>query len=411
MKFKYKAKGSIDEEVEGTINAISKEDALNILWEKGLFPLDIIPQEGATLSGKSLPVKNRSFLKPVRKRITTQHVLVFTRKLATIVRAKVELLAALKIVYEHTEHPAFREIIFHLYSVTKEGGEFSESLRNYPKIFSTFYVNMIKTGETTGRLDVALDQVCAFIRRKEGLRKKVVAALAYPAVLLFVGFASIFILINFVIPRLRFMFETLGDELPLITKIIFQVSDLSNRTWWLVGGVGLIVFLVLYAQKGSFFFREFFRRCRLAIPIVRDITKNQELAYFSNSMGTLLKSGVPALKALTVTIPGVESPKLRRELGDVLDKVSDGKSFHEGFNGVTALPGFFVRMVAVGEESGRLTDVFDELANSYDEQVESDIKILSSLIEPILILFLGVIMGAIVISILIPMFQITQLVE
>jgi len=176
-------------------------------------------------------------------------------------------------------------------------------------------------------------------------------------------------------------------------------------------GLALIFFLAMYSQKGSHFFREFLRKVKMTIPVVGRITKNQELAYFSNSMGMLLKSGVPALKALETTIPGVQDPKLKLELKEVLGKVSGGQSLYESFNNVTSLPGFFIRMVAVGEDSGRLTDVFEELSRSYTEQVESDISVLSALLEPVLILFLGLVMGAIVISILVPMFQITQLVE
>lgn len=411
MKFIYKAKGGIHKEIEGTIEAASKQEALNALWEKGLFPFDVVSQEDPSVSGRPLPAKKKFFSGYFHKRITTHHLLIFTQQLATIVRAKVELLTALKIVYEYTDHPVFKENVFTLCSDIKDGKKFSDSLQGFPSIFSVFYVNMVKTGEASGQLDAALDQISGFIKRKEGLRKKVIAALAYPSILLMVGCGSIFVLINFVIPRIKFMLEGLEDGLPLITRIVFSISDFSNKIWWLIGGIGLVSFSILYFQRGSPFFRELLRKLKMATPVVKGIVKNQELAYFSNSMGTLLKNGVSALEALKVTIPGVQDPKLRRELGDVLGKVSDGKSLYESFNGVASLPGFFIRMVAVGEESGKLTEIFEELSHSYTEQVESDISILSALLEPILILFLGVIMGAIVISILVPMFQITQLVE
>ena len=418
MKFTYKAKSKVDEITEGVIDAPNKDEALNALWEKGLFPIEVtsdsVTPEGGETQGtgqsrETTGARAKINLPFLRKKIKTQHLLVFTQQLATMIRAKVELLTALKIVHDHTDHPAFKDVIFKIYSAVREGKEFSDSLENFPKIFSPLYVNIIKAGETGGTLDTALGQISEFVRREEGLKSKVMAALAYPAILLFVGAGSIFVLINFVVPRLKFMFEGLGSDLPLITRIVLRISEFSNNTWLVVGGLVLVFFLVVYFQKGSPFFREWIRKVKAVTPVIGRITKNQELAYFARSLGMLLKSGVPALKCLATTIPGIQDPKFRKELEAALKKVSAGTSLFDSLDSVTCIPGFFTRMVAVGEQSGRLTDIFAELSRSYTEQVEADIAVLSSLLEPLLILFLGLIMGAIVISILVPMFQITQM--
>lgn len=408
MKFTYKAKDKDHKIIDGVLDARNKDEALNALWDQGLFPMDILPVEAPRAGASAKPKKK--FASLFGKKITKRHILIFTQQLATLVRAKVELLMALKIVHDHTGHPPLKDIVFKLYSATREGKELSDSLKNFPKQFSPLYINIIKAGETGGTLDAALEQISEFVKREEGLRGKIAAALAYPAILLFVGFGSIFVLINFVIPRLKFMFEGLGSDLPLITRIVLSISEFSNNTWWIIAGVGAFVFCLLYLQKGGPFFKELLNKVKRGTPVINRLTKNQELAYFSRSMGMLLKSGVPALKAMATTIPGIENPQFRQELEGALKRISAGGSLFDSFSRVRNLPDFFTRMVAVGEQSGRLTDIFDELSRSYTEQIESDISILSSLLEPLLILFLGLIMGAIVISILVPMFQITAMV-
>ncbi len=406
-KFLYKAKHGLDETIQGEIEASSQDEALQRLMAKSLFPVSIKEAvENEKKPAKKIKLKVRG------NRIGTGEILVFTRKLSTLTRAKVELLPSIKILYEQTENPRFKSIIEDLYNATKEGKHFSESLSRYPDVFSSLFVNIIRAGEASGHLDAGLDQISEFMHREESLKSKVLVALAYPALLLIVGLTSIFVLINFVIPKLRPIFEGIGrKDLPVITKIILKISIISNKVWWIALIVMAAVIMLIYYQKGAPYFKKISRRIRAGVPIVKTLDRNQVLAHFSRSLGLLLKSGVPALRSLEIITPSIENNALREELKKVCREVASGQSIAHSMETSTGLPSFFVKMVAVGEESGRLSEVLDELSMSYTQQMESDIALISSLIEPVLILALGLVLGTIVLSILLPTFQVTQIVH
>ncbi|MCX5712252.1 MAG: type II secretion system F family protein [Candidatus Omnitrophica bacterium] len=407
-KFVYKAKKGLDDTFEGVIEAQNDEDALNKLVAQGLFPINIqgqldIKVEEAVVVKKPKPLRG--------KKITSAEIYSFTQKLTTLIRAKVELLSSLRILYEQAENPVFRGIIVEIYNSTKEGNPFSESLVRYPKIFPILYVNIVRAGEATGMLDVALEQISEFLAREEGLRNKVKVALAYPTLLILVGMASIFILITFVVPKLRPILEGMGDKLPLITKVILAISSVSNKYWWGVLAIAVVGALILYQRSSGLLFKRLGRKAMTVLPVLKRLTKNQELSYFSRALALLLKSGVPALKSLEISISNIEDQKLKTELESVCKNVASGHSLAKSMSTLTGLPKFFTKMVAVGEESGRLSEVLAEAAVSYIQQVESDIALVTSLLEPILILILGLVLGTIVLSILLPTFQITQFVR
>lgn len=413
-KFAYKAKRKLNDIVDGVIEAETQEVALNKLFKEGLFPVSIETLT-ANVSAAKADIKRKvppeAAVKSSRK-INFHQVLIFTQKLAILIRSKVELLLALKIIYEQTEQPDFRKVLSEIYNETKEGELFSDSLARFPDVFSSLYVNIVKAGEASGSLDASLSEINNFLTREEAMRTKIAVALAYPMILLVVGLGSIFVLINFVIPRLKPIFAGLGDQLPAITKIVLKVSEVSGYTWGIIlGAVAGVYFLLNFSLNGKRFLKRAGISLKRNLPVIKKIIKNQELAHFSRSLSLLLQRGVPALKALKIVIPSMESPSLREGLKYVLEEVSAGKSLSQSFKNLRDLPDFFTKMVAVGEESGRLSEVLEEVSASYNNQVEADIAILSSLLEPLLILFLGLILGTIVLSILIPTFQVTQMVR
>lgn len=401
--------------MDGAIDAPSREAALDMLWEQGLFPIEVVGAEPIPAEAQQVEEKGKEKKKPVitgrRKKVTTKQIFLFSQKLNTLIRSKVDLLSSLRIVYEQTDHLVMKEMVLKMHNATKEGKVFSESLAEYPNLFSPLYVNIVKAGEVSGALDAALEQICDFMARDESLKSKIAVAFAYPSILLAVGLGSVFVLINFVVPRLSSMFDSLGPDLPLLTKIVLKISELSNESWFIVVGILGVAALALFMKKGGDFFKKTFGKIKRKIPVVRRIVKNQELAFFSRSMGLLLKSGVTLLKSFSTTIPGIDDPAFRAELEGALRKVAAGQSFYQSIDGIKGLPSFYSKMLAVGEQSGRLSEMFEELAQSYTQQIEGDISLLSALLEPLLILFLGLIMGTIVVSILIPMFEITQMVQ
>ncbi|MCP4651356.1 MAG: type II secretion system F family protein [PVC group bacterium] len=409
MRFKYKAKKGLDSIIEGTIDAKSQEEALDRLMAQGVFPIaiEVVTVESYGEGTSEQPKAKRK----IRSRINSRQIFVFTQKLTTLVRAQVALLQALNIVYEQTENVAFQEVILEIYNAIKEGQSLSEALSRFPKLFSTLYVNIVRSGEASGAMASALEQILEFSSKKEALKNKVVVALAYPVLLIFVGMMSIFVLITFVIPKLRPILMGPGVELPLITKIILKISMFSNQSW--VFGLGAIAVgaVLIYKQKDNPVLKDISRGIKTKLPIIKRMLLNQELTYFAHSLGLLLKRGVPALRALEVVIPGLSDYKLKEELKGVLARVSAGQSMSRSMSELTGLPDFFTKMIAVGEESGRLAEVLGEISESYAQQVDSDVALVSSLLEPVLILVLGVVLGSIVLSILVPVFQMTQTVS
>jgi len=412
-QFSYKAKKGIDRTIEGVVEAENQEDAVNKLTLQELFPFSVVELPAAAPAAKGA-AKGAAGRKPsirLGRAISSKDMLGFTQKLTTLVRAKLELLASLKILYEQTENPRLKEVILQIYNLTKEGKTFSESLRAFPKIFSPLFINMIAAGEASGHLDNSLEQVSEFMYQEENLKNKVLVALAYPALLLTIGAVSVFVLINFVVPRLKPIFQGLGKELPAITKVILQISVLSHSTWmWIFGAIVLLI-VVARLQKGSAFFKNISLFLKAHLPIIKRIRQNQELTHFARSLLLLLNGGVTALRALELASPTVDDPKLKKELAAACAKVAAGERLSKSLEDSTSLPVFFVKMVAVGEESGRLSEILDGISKSYMQQIESDIGLVTSLLEPLLILGLGLVLGTIVLSILLPTFQITQLVH
>ncbi len=232
--------------------------------------------------------------------------------------------------------------------------------------------------------------------------------MAYPTLLAGVGTVSVFILLNFVVPRLKPLLEGMGKDLPLVTRIVLQLSFIVNKTWVVALVVLTAGAVLLYRQRGKdFLYRAIRKTCEM-VPVVRRLSENQELTHFTQALVLLLKGGIPAMTALEIASQTVENTGMQQELAAACRNIAAGESIAKSFKDHTRLPDFFVKMVAIGEESGRLPEVLEEIASSCRQQIEMDIAVVVSLLEPFLILVLGVIMGGIVLAILLPTFEISQ---
>ena len=415
--FKYKARKASGELVDGALSANSQAEAINKLVELNLFPIEV--EEDKVLSVKQAkaitPAINKekikaTFKKLSKNKISSKELLVFTQKLATLNRARMELLPSLKILYDQIDNLYFREILLKVYNYIKEGETFSVALSRFPKIFSSLYVSLIKAGEASGNMAEALTQLTDFIHTKQNLKNKVLGALIYPAILLCVGFVSIFVILNFVIPKLKGIFAEMGASIPLATKIILEVSEFSSKNWtWVI--LVISVFLFILVKKGKDIFSGFSKWLLMRLPVISRLLKNQELASFARALSLLIRSGVSPLQSLEISSLSIEASGMRVELGKVAEKIKDGQSISKSMQGFKSLPDFFIKMIAIGEESSRLEEVLEEVASSYIQQIEADVDVISSVLEPVLILALGVVLGGIVLSILLPIFQVTQMVH
>jgi type II secretory pathway component PulF len=405
-RFIYKAKRGLDEVVVDSIEAETQEEALNILVAGGFTPF-FIEQEGPETS----PVARRksSFAFPGSRtaRVRSGDVLAFTRKLTTLIRARVELLSALHILYEQYEPSRLKEITGQMYAAIKEGNTFSLVLENFPEVFTPFYVSMVQAGEASGRLDLSLEQIGEFLSQQERLRSKVALALAYPIMLVCVGAVSIFVLINFVIPKLSGLLLSIRGDLPLVTRWILFISEVSQKTsiFALPAIAGAVIFLF---WKKNAAIRSGLVMFLKKLPVVRNLFLNQELANFSWSLSLLIRSGVPLYQSLKVSSKNIGDVRMTGQLENVCEQLRFGETLSRALQKQTTLPGFFIKMIAIGEESGKLPDVLSEISASCTQDVESSLALISALMEPCLILILGSVMGVIVFSIMLPLFQVTQ---
>ncbi len=412
-KFIYKAKRGLSEVVEGIIEAETQEDVLDVLAARGVYPLSV-EQDAAGLSSKGSPIaekKNKILYFLKKNRVTSKDRLLFTNKLTTLIKSRVELLSAIKILYDQAEDGYLKNFISQMYCSIKEGKPFSEALQKFPKCFNLFYVSMIKAGEASGRIDLSLEQISDYLGRQERLKSRIKLALAYPLLLAFIGCVSIFILINFVIPKLRVVLEGSGAQLPLLTKVVLSISELSQQTSFifLPAIIIAVIFLVLY--KDAYLLRLFLEKLKTRLPVVKDIFANQELASFSWVLSLLIKSGVPIYQSFQIASNNIENSELVSQLGHVCERLRNGDPLAKSMEVSTKLPSFFVKMVGIGEESGRLSEILGEISQSYTQEVESSIALISSLLEPILILVLGSVLGLVVFSIMMPIFEVTQVIK
>jgi len=407
--FKYKAKKGVNEIIEGSLSAQNQADAVNKLMQKQIFPMEVEEVEAKDISKSESGFKALS-AKIFKKKISSKDILIFTQKLATLSRAKMELLPSLKVLYEQAENAEFKAVVLKIHNDIKEGSSFSDSLSQFPEIFPSLFISIVKAGEVTGAMDKALTQLASFMQTQESLKGKVLGALVYPGILSCIGIASVFVILNFVVPRLKVMFSDLGTDIPLMTRIILQLSDFTTKYGlWIILVVSLV--LLIITSKGGKVFAKLFKWLGGRLPVIKDLLRNQELASFSQAFSLLIGRGVAPLQSLEIASLSIKNAKTKKELREATIKIRQGQRIYESMSDLKSLPDFFIKMIEVGEQSGRLGEVLSEVAESYNRQIDSDVGLVTSVLEPLLILVIGLILGGIVLAILLPIFEVTQMIQ
>ncbi len=401
MEFYYKAKKSLDETVEGKISAESLEQAIEQLEKQGIVPITVEPSDKEkTVKKESVDLSSGNF--------SFKRVTLFTRKLYNLIKSHVELLSALKLLESQSNDSVERLLLEDIIKNVKQGMTFSQALARHPRFFSPLYINLVRTGESTGQLRDSFAQLLNHMQRIEELRMKIRQAIAYPIFMIVVGIGTVFVMLTFILPRLAAMFEDFQAELPLPTRVLLGASDVFKKYWlvMIILSGALVLFLrKKYQKKGGVFSLIKFR-----LPIVKGLVYKQTIANFSTSVSLLLKSGVSLLSALGIAAPIIANPEYIAQMQEVRKDIEKGASFSRALAKFKIFPVFFVQMIRVGEESGRLDTVLADIADSYEQEIESDLKIISTLIEPSIILVLGLLIGGMVIAVLLPIFNINALV-
>ncbi|MDD5575165.1 MAG: type II secretion system F family protein, partial [Candidatus Omnitrophica bacterium] len=343
--------------------------------------------------------------------LTQKDLQVFTSQLKSLMKARVDLLKSLSILYGQADKPKLKNLILDLHNTIKNGASFSVALAKYPYFFSNLYVNLIKIGEASGRLDDVLTELDGFLSREQEFKMHLKTAMAYPTLMMAVGAGAIFVLFSYVIPKLSAIFSDFDYQLPLPTRVMLAVSSFFQSWWWMIllGAAAAIVLLVQVSRTEAG--RSRMDWVKLHIPVWSGLILKQALARFCRTLSLLIRSGLPAFQSLQVAIPTLENAILIRELDVVKKDVLEGTSMASSMKKVSFFPSFLIQMISVGEEGGKLEGVLGEVANIYTEEIDARLKVITSLLEPVIILVLGLILGAIVMAMLLPILQINLLIK
>lgn len=399
QNFKYTVKNSEGKTINGSADAKTRENLIEQLRKQDFTIIFI--KEDTTVQEKSVTAA---------KKVKLDDLVMFSRQLATMVEAGIPLVSVLDILSQQLENKAFGEIIKKIRDDVETGSSFSQALAKHPRIFSSLYINMVKAGESSGMLDEILNRVSVYLEKTASLQRKVKSAMVYPIAVITISIGiTIFLLVK-VVPTFKGIFDMLGGSLPLPTQILLAVSDFL-RKWFLYSVVGLIVFIIAVAryiktERG----KEVFDAIILKLPVFGGIIRKVSVAKFSRTFSTLVKSGVPILSSLDIVAKTSGNKIVEKAVKNAKKAVQEGKNLAEPLSKSPVFPPMVVRMISVGEQAGELEKMLSKIADFYDEQVDAAVDGLTSLIEPMIILFLGVIVGGIVLAIFMPIFKITELI-
>lgn len=411
--YSYKAIDKFGKEIIGEINVASYDEAIKRIRSLGYFPTQITakrvkqPLRGADAGTSAYPSAGFSFGMNIPflggGSVKPKQITVFTRQLATLIGAGLPLVRSLNILRDQMRPSTFRSVINGITNQVETGSTFSDALLKYPYAFSKLFVNTVKAGETGGVLEVVLTRLADFNEKSERLRGKVKAALVYPALVITIALGVLSFLIIFVIPKFMKLFKELGTELPLPTLMLLKISNFMQHGW-IIGIIFVAGIVVLYnflLKLPSF--RYFIDKIKLNLPVFGGLIQKVAIARFSRTLGTLISSGVPILQALMITKDTAGNDVIARSLGRIHDSIREGESIAGPLAKTRIFPLMVVNMVSVGEETGSLDQMLNKIADTFDDEVDTAVGALTSMLEPLLIIFMGLIVGGIVISMFLPL--------
>ncbi|MBU0700226.1 type II secretion system F family protein [bacterium] len=393
--FSYKAKNQAGELIIGIISAENQKVVVTKLDEMGYFPISINQQV----------LRNEDVT--IFQRVNRDDLSIFVRQLADLLEGGISLGNALTIIYQQTKNKKLRMIIKEIISEVQNGVALSVALARHNRYFSLPLISMVRSGELGGTLNEVLSRLADYLEKEEELKGKIVSALSYPLILSGVGLITIIFLMTMVIPRLVTMFDDMNQVLPLPTKALIFTSGFMHKYWWLMIACGVIIFLGI---KRTFTTKQI-HSLLLSLPLCGELIRKIEIERFTRSMGSLLKNGVPILEALRVVMDSVNNIMIKEELSMVYKKVNEGKGLAEALRETKHLSPMVVEMISISEKGGFLEKALLKVASSYEQGIERSLKIMTSLIEPIVILGMGLIVGFITIAMLLPIFKLNILVE
>ena len=402
--YAYKVRDKGGKLVEGTLDADNQHLLVAKLRSMGYIPIDVKEHKGEALS--------RDLRLPgFTRKVKLKDVAVFSRQFATMINAGLSLLRSLSILAEQTENRQLAGIINQVRIDVEKGASLSAALAKQPAAFSRLYVSMVKAGETGGVLDSVLLRLASTIEKQVELRRKVKSAMTYPAVVAVLVLVIVTAMLLFIIPMFKDLYKQLGGKLPLPTQFLISVSSFVRSFWWLIGiaEVGAVIgFRRWIASEEG---RKRWDAIKLRVPIFGPLVRKTALARFSRTLSALVRSGVPILESLDIVSDTSGNDVVSKAVLDAQSAVKQGEPLASRLEQHAVFPPMVVQMMAVGEETGAVDEMLDKIADFYDQEVEAAVNALTSLIEPLLIVVMGVCVGGMVISLYLPMFNIIKLIK
>jgi type IV pilus assembly protein PilC len=402
--FTYKVRDRAGKTVEGQLEADNAQLVVSKLRSMGYVPIEIQQTSGKSLQ-KELKIPGFS------DRVKLKDVAVFSRQFATMINAGLSLLRALYILAEQTENKALADVANQVRIDVEKGASLSQALSKHPKVFNRLYISMVKAGEIGGVLDSVLLRLADTIEKQVELRRKVKSAMTYPAVVAVLVLVIVTAMLLFIIPMFEDLYAELGGKLPAPTQALINLSKFVRQFWWLIFG-GEIAAVVLFrkwiASEGG---RRQWDSLKLRAPVFGSLVRKTALARFSRTLSALVRSGVPILESLDIVAETAGNHVVAEAVRDTQQAVKRGEPLAHKLQDHAVFPPMVVQMMSVGEETGALDEMLDKIADFYDQEVEATVDALTSLIEPLLIVVMGVCVGGMVISLYLPMFNIIKLIK
>ncbi len=398
MKFNYIASYQNGKITEGTAEAESTAELLQILASKGLRPVSVKPV-------KSSEVALMSSRKMFGQKITISDQIFLTKYLSIMLKVGTDLFQAINILIADFEKPALRALLIEIRETLERGQPFYSTFARYPQYFSPVFVNLVKAGEGSGNLEHVFEELSVSLDKEKELRGKIKGAMIYPILLFALSFIILIFLTTFALPKLANVFTGGGFNPPTFSRIVFAVGLFINKYIWVFVAIFAVFAITTWLFSKSLAGKRAFAAIRIRLPIVGKISFKIALQRFAATLSSLLKAGVPILQAIEITADAVGHPDLRASLLRVRDGVSQGLTLGEGFRKETALPSVVTNLIAISEKAGHLDEILTTMGHFYETEIESSIKSAVTFIEPIMLLFIGTIIGVIALAIIVPVYQ------
>jgi general secretion pathway protein F len=405
--FEYTALNVKGKKISGIVDADGAVAARQKLRSTGVYPISVAEANKTTESKSSGTYSLRTFFNP----INPSQIAMMTRQLSTLVGAGFPLVSAIGTLVPQTGSKTFKKVLAQIKESITEGKSFADALASYNRIFSSLYINMVHAGETSGTLEIVLERLADLTEKQESLKNRIRTALVYPILMSFIGALVLFVLLTYIVPKITVLFSDMNQALPTPTLLLIRFSDFLKSFWWILVlcmFAAIFVFRIIRRTKKG---RRMIDKTLLFLPMIGPLTKKLAAGRFSRTLGSLLENGVSMLLALGIVKNIVGNVLVSQAVETAAQDIAKGQDLATALGAFDVFPSLCVQMIQVGEQSGELETMLYKIADVYEREVEANIMRMTALLEPVMILVMGVMVGFIVLSICLPIFEMNQLVR